>query len=269
MSTSALRLHRRVSFQAIAWSGAILVGASTIVLSSSELGGILHVFSGAQASYLLILLLVRGLFTVNMGLCYASTFRAAGLKADRPRFVLISWAGNFLNQVTKSSGFGGLPLFLREGARNGDGSLKVTAAYMAGYALSYVAYLAILVLALVLLYTRGSLTTTEAIASGVLFAFIFSVTSLLVAGFRSETTLYSFAWTALKPLNAIGSLLLKRPLVAKSSIEHSLHELHESAHLMLGQRRRFVLPFAHWVVLELLSVATLYFVARTLHAGIG
>jgi hypothetical protein len=160
---------------------------------------------------------VRLAFAGNMGLFYASTFRSAGARAERHRFVLISAAAYFINLISKSSGFGGLALYLNEGARNGDAPMKTTAAYMAAYVLSYVAYICILISALALLYARGSLTATESAAAGVVLLIVLCGGSLIYAGLRSEAALSRLLQGAVAPINGVGLCLLHRRLIDQKS----------------------------------------------------
>jgi uncharacterized protein (TIRG00374 family) len=269
MSTSSVRLPERPSFRALLWWLLLLAAAVTLALNTSEIKPIVDVFTRAQPRYLLPLLLVEALFVINMGLFYASTFHAAGLHADRKRFIMISAAGHFINLVSKSSGFGGLALYLGEGRSHGDSPVKVTAAYMAAYALGYASFLAILIIALVMLYLRGSLTLTEEVASAILFVFIIMVSLLMLSGLRSERALARFLFALFTPVNFASRLIIKRRLLSARKVRAWAQELHETVHFMLQRRAHFLIPAVHALGVELLSIAALYFVALALDANIG
>jgi glycosyltransferase 2 family protein len=261
------RIH--VSVQAVLWLVLVFAAAATIAVNASEVTAILNVLTRAQAPYLAALAFLEIVFIVSMGLFYVSTFRASGVYPNALRFTLVSSAGHFVNLVSKTSGFGGLALYLEEGRRNGHPAVKTTAAYLAAYALSYAAFLAVLVISLILLYVDGSLTNLELVASAALFILIVVISTVIVAGLRSEAALVRVFLVAVAPINLLGRRILGRDLVAPQLLRHSAQELYASVHVMLRQPRRFVIPFGLAVGIELLSALGLFLVARALGLTLG
>jgi uncharacterized protein (TIRG00374 family) len=239
---------------------------ATIGLNWSELVGIRDVIRGARLTYLPILVLLEVLFVLNLGLFYASTFRASGVRASVLRFILVSSGAHFVNLVSKSSGFGGLALFLKESNRQGESSLKTITAFMAAYALGYAAFLCVLVISIVLLFVRGSLTTMEVVASALLFILVIAVASLMTAGLRSEAALEQLLLTVISPINACSRWLFKRVIVGPEKLQDSARELFEGVHAMLGRPRSFLVPFGHALAVEFLSASGLLLVALSLNA---
>ncbi|HLF78038.1 MAG TPA: lysylphosphatidylglycerol synthase transmembrane domain-containing protein [Dehalococcoidia bacterium] len=262
-----LRIH--LSLQAAIWLALLFVAAATIAFNASEVAAIADVLSAARAPYLGVLAVVEVIFILNMGLFYTSTFQASGVPASAWRFTLVSAAAYFVNLVSKTSGFGGLTLYLREGRRHGDPPLKTTAAYMAAYALGYAAFLALLVISLILLYVEGSLTRLDVAASAVLFCLVVAVSTVLMAGLRSEASLERLFLLAIAPVNLVGRRVVGKEVIAPEGLRHSARELHESVHLMLRRPRRFLIPFGHALAIELLSALGLFLVARSLGVPIG
>ncbi len=261
------RMH--VSLQAAVWLALLLAAAVTIAFNASEVSRITSVLSGARPRYLGALAVVEVVFILNMGMFYASTFRASGVEANVFRFTLVAAAGHFLNLVSKTSGFAGLTLYIREGNRNRQPALKTTLAYMAAYALGYAAFLGILVISLVLLYADGKLTTLELGAAAALSVLVVIVCAVLIAGLRSEASLERLFLLAVAPVNRLGRRVIGRNLVAEEGLRRTAVELHEPARLMLEKPRRFVIPFAHALAIEILSGVGLFLVAQSLGAPLG
>jgi len=259
----------RPSPQALVWTAVLLLAALTLAANASEVGDIARVLAAARLEYLGALFLVQAVFVVNFGLFYATTFRATGLPAPVRRFVLVSAASHFVNLVSKTSGFGGLALYLREGARTSQPPLKISAAYMAAYGLGYAAFLGILIVSVVLLYARGSLTRIEAVAATGLFVLVIVVSSVLATGLRSEAALERLFLAAVAPLNWLGRRLLGRDLVAADRLRLAAGELYESARLMRRRPGRYALCFGHALAVELVSALTLFLVARALRLPLG
>ncbi len=254
--------------QTLVWGLLIILGCVTIALNGPELKRALNTLSDARLAYLPVLVLVQILFVLNMGLFYSSAFRAAGLKASTSRFFLVSAAGYFINLVSKSSGFGALALYMKEGERSGDSAVRVAAAFMVAYVLNYSAYISVLVAALAILAIEGSLTLAEAIASAVLLVFLAGVAVVIVAGFRSQHNLHRILQVLFAPLNWMAGLVIHRPLIHPESLEASAAEFFEAVHLMARHPARFFLPFLYALGVELVGVVTLYAVAHALHANV-
>lgn len=237
----------------------------TVALNASELAGISQVIRGARPERLMLVVLVELTFVLNMGLFYASTFRASGVPAEFFRFTLVSAAAHFVNLVSKTSGFGGLGLYLREGSKHDSPAARVVAAYMAAYVLGYASFLALLLISLGLLYVHGSLTRTEVAAAAVTFAMVLTVSALLMAGLRSVAFLESVVSRTVAFLNSIIRRITGKPAVDAGGVLNWITEVAEAIQAMVRQPRRFTVPFVHALAVELLSALGLFLVAWSLH----
>ena len=226
----------------------ILVGGLLMIAVLTSLSDFHKVATALSRSDLLLTAVafgLVGLYSLNLAEFYRSIFRAGGLTAGPLRFVLISSASHFINLVSKTSGFGGLALYLGEARRQGDSVARVGAAYLAAYVLGYVAYLSVLISALVLLYLRGALTTVEITASSIILVIVAAIASLLVIGLRSERALQAMLLLAVGLVNRATRLVGKPALISVASASDSAKELHGSLQAVISRPASYVRPFGH------------------------
>ena len=179
--------YRWVSPGRLLWLGLAAVAGLTLALNFGELRSIAGTARRAEWEWLVATAGVEVLFVINLALFYSSTFRASGIPTHPARFVLLTSASHFVNLVAKTGGLAGVALYLREGERSAVSSARISAAYMVAYVLGYLAYVSVLVLALVLLYVRGNLNRAEVVAAAIILGIVFIIAGAMVLGLRSET----------------------------------------------------------------------------------
>ncbi len=255
---------------AIFWAVLVLLALVAALTNLGELARLLEALESARWEFVAAAGAVQVVFVLNLALFYLTTFRATGvMQRSLPRFVLLTSASHFVNMVSKTGGLGGIALYLREARHSEENAARVSLAYLVAYALGYVAWLATLVIALVLLYLRGSLTRVEVIASAVILAIIAVVGGTVIVGLRSRESLERLFLLAASPLNAVARIIRHAPFVRVESLSETAGELHQGVERIRGNPRGYVLPAAHALAVELLSALVLYLVAVGLHANIG
>jgi uncharacterized protein (TIRG00374 family) len=266
------RLARKaphIRWTAILWLLLTVAAGVALALNARELGGVLRVVRSGPREYLAAAVAIQLLFMANMARFYVTAFRASGLRASTPRFLLLTTASYFVNLVSNTTGLGGIGIYLREGRRNNQPLARVTAAYMAVYALGYAAFFIALGAALALLYSRGSLTRAEAAASAVILVFFSAAGLLIGAGLRSRTALESVLLLPIRPLNFASRRFLGRAVIRPEAVREAAGAFYEAAVDLKRRPLQFVLPFIHAVGVEVLSALLLLVVAQALNASIG
>ena len=259
----------RVTRSRVLWITLAAIAGITLLGSLSELSPVLDALGGADPRLLLLTFGIAVVFAVNMGELYRSIFMAGGMQGGRLRLILISSASHSINLVSKTSGFGGLALYVSEGQRRGDSAARVGAAYLAAYVLGYVAYLAVLIVSLLFLATSGSLTTVEIGASIVVLTIATVLAALLIAGYRSQEFLLDTFLALARFANRITRPFTSSAVVSTSALRDTIVELHDALREMVAKPVRYLRPLAHAMAVELLSAVMLYVVARAVGADIG
>jgi len=248
---------------------ALLVAAVTAVFAGiGDFRQIVSVVRGASWPYLLAAAAVEALFVLNLALFMTSTFRASGIPADLRRFLPLSLAAHLVNLVSKTGGLGGIALYVREARRSGYSGHRASAAYLVQHFLGYAAYFLVLIIALVLLYVRGSLHPVEVIASAVIIAVSAAIVVVGWLAVRRAERLERLVLFAARPVNAIARRFGRPALITEDGTKEMAAEMHEAAGDVLHHRARYLVPFGCALMVEFLSAGLLLFVALALHAHI-
>src|SRR5689334_15229842 len=125
----------RVRLSTLLWIALGIAAAVAVVANLGELKSIARILGHSRPEYIGATCCVQALFILNMGSFYTNTFRAAGLRADPRRFLLLTSASYFINLVSHTTGLAGLGIFMDEARRNGDPASRASAAYLIVYAL--------------------------------------------------------------------------------------------------------------------------------------
>ncbi len=266
MRTTATRGH--VPIARIFWIVMLAVMAFGIATNIGELRQIWRAIQAADRRYLAAAIGIEVVFVLNLALFYTSTFRASRVQATHGRFILLTSASHFVNIISKSGGLGGIALYLREGRRFGESSARITAAYLTAYVLGYMAYFTVLITALILLYLRGSLQTAEVAASITMLVIVVVSAVIMAAGLRSEAALERMYLLVARPLNVIAHLLRRDPFVERATAIKTVNELYDAVAHVKRNPAAYIVPFGHAMLVEMVSVATLYVVARSLHVEV-
>lgn len=257
-----------LSLTTVLWLVVLLAAAIAVATNIGELRRIGDAFRSAQWGYVAAAAAVEAAFVLNLALFYVSTFRASRVRAGVGRFVLLTSASYFVNLVSKTGGLGGIALYLREAKRTGEPQARVSAAYLTAYVIGYAAYLCVLVVTLLLLWARGSLRPAEIAAAAVILGIIVAAGLVLAVGLRSEAALGRLYLLAAYPANAAARLFRRAPFIDRCAARETVGELYEAVDHVKRNPRRYALPFAHALGVEVISAAMLFLIARALHANI-
>lgn len=262
------RFHRP-GFSTVVWAVVCIGLAYLILVNAGELKSIGSAIRSARLPYIAAAVGIEILFVLNLSRFYVTVFRAGGLKADTRRFVLVTAASHFINLVSKTSGFGGLSVYLREGKRNEEQASRIGAAYLMANALGHVAFFGVLAVALALVATRGTLTAAEATASAVILTLVGLIGLTLAVALRRRSSFAALLSFLVGIANRASRVFLRRAVFNTASVRDTADELYDALILMIHEPLRFALPMAHALGVELLSALLLLFAARAMNADIG
>jgi phosphatidylglycerol lysyltransferase len=257
-----------IALSRLLWLGlGVLVTAGTVT-HLGELRAILQQLRQARSEYIVAAVAIQGLFVLNLARFFVTAFRATGLRARTPRFVLLTSASYLINLVSKTSGLGGLTIYVREAMRNKDPVGRVSAAYLVTYIFGYAVFYLALLLALAFLMVRGSLNAAEATAAGVIAVAGLTFALLLVAAMRSADAFEGFLLWMTRGVNRAARLVGRAELISSAMMRREAREIYGAIKDMRRHPGSFVAPLMHAVGVELLSALLLFVVARALHVNI-
>ena len=253
----------------ILWLALLVLLVAGTVTHLGELRAIVLQLKLARPEFVLAALVVQALFVFNLARFFVTSFHATGLKARTPRFVLLTSASYLINLVSKTSGLGGLAIYIREAERNKDPVGRVSAAYLLTYIFGYAVFYIVLLAALVAIALRGSLTVAEASGAGITLSVGLVLGVLLLAALRSADAFEGFLLSLTRGVNRVAAIVLRRQaLVDEAKVRLEAVEVYEAVRTMRKRPLSFLPPLLHALAVELLSALLLFLVAHALHANI-
>ncbi len=256
----------RVSAARLAWAALALLALFVVLTNANDIPGILSALRHADPFYLLAAAVFQAVFIVNLAFFYKSAFAVLGLEAPLSRFTLLGAGGYFVNLVSKTSGLGGMALYLNEGSSRGFKRGRTVTAYMVTVILGHIAFFAALSLAFALLYTSGKLRPAELAAAGVTTVLLLAVLAVLAYVATDRRRLEAASGF----VHRLGRRLAGSPPDANGdSAEDLPGDLYEAFNDLRREPARYARPMAHALLVEVLGVTVLFASARALGADIG
>ena len=227
---------------------ALLLGLIFIFARRSELQAIWETLQNGDLRFLLIALLVQGVWLFNVAASYRVIYRLLGIEEKMERLLVLSAAANFVNVVAPSVGMGGVAIFISEARRREYSSARVTVAGVLYVLFEYVGFLCVLSLGLLVLFRRNHLTTAEIVASSILVLVALGLALMLYLGMHSGEELGRLLAALARLVNA-----LMRPFIHRDYL--SQDRAHTFAHDAACGLRELRMERANLAVPVLLSLS--------------
>jgi len=192
------------------------LGAAFVYLSFGEIETILSTLQNGKIGFILLAFIIQCVWFLVSGLTYLSLYRTLGSDGSIYNFSLMAVAATFVNTVAPSGGMGGMAVFISNANRNNQSPGKATVVGVLYLFIDYIAFLTILTIALILLFRRNDLQSTEIIASSVIVAIEVALGILLYLGSKSAESLgNALAWMA-RLVNRVARPFIHRDYLRES-----------------------------------------------------
>lgn len=245
-----------------------LLTVGFVFLNRHEIPAALHAARQANPLLLLAAAVVGVAILVNLAAFYRATYQALGLSVPFGAMLRLTMASHFLNMVVKSGGMGGVTVFLKDAGRRGLPHGQVVTAYVMRSVLGQLAFVPLLIVALLVVWWQGRLTLPEVLAAIVFGVSMLVYFGVIIAGARSRSAV-RFAY-------ALPGRLTRRLATffghrrAQAAADHEAADKLYAVIMMLFQRPRLLLMPVVWaVLLDVQGVATLWLVLRAFHQAVG
>jgi uncharacterized protein (TIRG00374 family) len=163
---------------------------------------------------------------------------------------------------------GGLALYLADGRRRSQSRAAVVTAYVLAALLGHVAFAALLVTALLVLWWDGRLTGAELAAAGVFVVYIGVQAAVVLAAIRSKAALRTLHALPSKVVARIRRLI-GRPRPSSPHSHDDADELYDAVHLLGHRPKSIIAPAICALLVEVLGVLTIWAVLRAFGESVG
>ncbi len=272
----------------------LIFGLVFIFLNFSEVEDILDTLSRGDWRYILLALMLQCVWMLNVALSYYYVYRALDLEERFETLILLVGSAFFLNVVAPTAGMGGIAMFVSQARRKGLSSARVAVAGVLVVLLDYLAFIAVLILGLIVLFRRNNLDFVELFASGVFFLVAGILALLLYLGIKSASQMgNALAWLARLVNKLMYPFLRKQYLSEKRAYEFAgdasqgLQRLRSEPHklalpVLLGLSNKallitilfimflaFKVPLSPGTLIAGFSIGYLFFIVSPTPAGVG
>lgn len=168
---------------------------------------------------------------------------------------------NFVNHILPTGGISGASYMTWRLSKMGYGSGRATLAQVVRIATSFIAYIVLLMIAVVIVTVDTGINRfTILVASGIVTIVI---VGMMVVWYviDSERRLEKFSVMVSRATNSFGRRVLrqKKPILRKDKIEHFFKELQEDYRALKREPRLLIRPFAWGIVFNLTEVSLFFF----------
>lgn len=241
----------------------IFLAAAFVYLSLGELESTLQTLRKGNLWFVLLAILIQCVWFIVTGFTYLTLYRILGMDETIFKIALMSTAANFVNVIAPSAGMGGMAVFISHASRNGQSAGKVTVISILFILIDYLAFMAVLVLGLIVLFRRNDLGPSEIAASAVIFAIASTLGFLLYLGSRSAEALgRALAWMA-RLVNRVAKPFIHHDYLSETRAHEFAHEIAADLKSLPERSRSLLKPllFAFTGKLLLMGVMMAFFLS--------
>ena len=174
---------------------ALFLGVTFILARLAEVRAIGQTLRQGDFRFILLAFGIQILWLLNVAASYKVIYRALNLEEKIETLFLAAAGANFVNVIAPSAGVGGMAVFLSAARRRGYSSARTAVAGALFLLFDYAGFLCVLVLGLIVLFRRHTLTATDLVATIVLLFIALTLFVFLFLGMHSAKALgSSLAW---------------------------------------------------------------------------
>jgi hypothetical protein len=188
----------------------ILLAVVFVFTRLTEVQSIGQTLQQGDWHYLLLAFIVEIFWLINVAVSYWSIYRTVGLNEKIDTLLLASSAAYFVNVIAPTAGMSGMAVFLSTARRRGYSTGRTAVANFLYLFFDYIGFILVLIVGLVVLYRRNTLTNTELIGAGVLTSLAIVFSALLITGMRSKDKLANIFATIIRKVNRLLGFLHKK-----------------------------------------------------------
>jgi glycosyltransferase 2 family protein len=220
----------------------LFLGIIFVMARISELEAIANTLRQGDWRFLLLAVIVQGLWFINIAASYKVIYQALGITESLRDLVPLVAAVMFTNTVAPSGGMSGIALMMDRARRRGYSPARVAIANTLYIEFDYLGFLAILAVGLLVLFRRDNLNTGELVASGIIYALASLLAILLYLGTRSSTALGKVLVSLTKIINRLFKPFIKRDYLSEDRAHSFAQEVHEGLYALRDDPNKIIPP---------------------------
>ncbi len=235
----------------------LFLAAALVILSFSEIRTLVSTLRHGNIWFILLGILLEGLFVCLEGLVFWSIYRLLGLQDSPWRLILAASAANFVNIVAPSVGLGWVATWIAHGRRNNQPAAKITLAATLYLLFDYTAFMLILALGFIVLIRRQNLQWSEITAALILFGIALGLGMMLYLGYRSSKQMGELLRWLARRINVLLRPFIHRDYLSEERAQAFADEIGEGLKTLPGRWDLLFTPLALTLLTKLTLIAIL------------
>jgi hypothetical protein len=194
--------------------------------------------------FLLLGVMIECLWLLNVNQSYKTLYRAVGIEESRKKLFLMATAAFFITTLAPAAGMTGLAIFIEQSGKvKGQPSQhgRVTVACILYLLADYFGLLAVIPLALLILWQRNQITSSAIIASIILLVLAVGLSTLLLLGAKSSKVLGRVLGFIAGAINRV-SRIFKRQAIHPDWAHNFSIDVHEGVSSLRDQPQMLIQP---------------------------
>lgn len=181
----------------------LLLGIIFIISRFSEVRNITETLQASNFWYLLLAVIIEGLWLLNVNITWQRIYRSVGVEMSRWHLFQMVNAANFTNTVAPTGGASIVAIYLDDAHRRGIPGARVAVAYALNLLFDFTGMLVILVFGLAEMAERNNIHWPEITASAILLASAAGLAAILYLAMKSSDQLANFLAVCTRGINFI------------------------------------------------------------------
>lgn len=249
---------KSITFIRVLYPLLLFSAAATVSAQFAEAPRLLEIFRHSVPWWLVLAFLLQILFLLNITGFYHSIYRVVGLHDTKVHLFLLVLATAFTSAVAPGGSISGSGLMLYDARRRGLDTARVVLANVAFYMMDYMAFILVLVMAILILLASGSLQEYQILAAALLLALVGAVLALLVLTCLRPDAVAGFTIHMIRFVGYFSAALRRRIPFWEERINTFITDVAMAARAAGRERIAFLQVALHALLVEVIGLAQLF-----------
>jgi phosphatidylglycerol lysyltransferase len=245
--------------------GLVILFIWVIISRFSEIKKLAETLSGGQWQWVAVAVLLQVVYFIIYAALYQSAFLTVGVTSRIGELLPVTFASIFVNVAAPSGGASGVALFVDDAARRGQSAARATIGTLLVVVADFSAFLVLLVVGVVYLFTHHNLKFYESIAAVILLVIIGILTAFLQLGLWRPRWLHSLLAWIRQVGNRIARLIKRPDILDDSWVEQNTAEFTEAAMAIAARPTQLFQTVGIAFMAHLIDLATLFVLFLAFH----
>jgi uncharacterized protein (TIRG00374 family) len=239
-----------------------------VISRFSEIKKLGETLLGGQWQWVAVAALLQVAYYIIYTALYQSAFLTVGVQSRLGDLLPVTFASIFMNVAAPSGGASSVALFADDASRRGQSAARATVGSLLVLVADFSAFLVVLVIGLIYLFTHHLLKYYEGIAAVILLLIIGSLTAFLLLGlWRPEWLQRLLSWV-MRLANRIARLFKRPDFLDEAWVERNTAEFTEAAMAITAHPALLLRTIGIAFAAHLLDLSSLYALFLAFHQNV-